>query len=217
MNYFRTINSLLSFVAFSFFFQLALSQQKNLYHAPPSNAIKGRDLTISASLIDISNPVEAVLYYKTPLSDSYLETSFLNNGFNWEAIIPKFAITNNGIEYVIVFRFSQNRILSYPRIDPFNNPYSLQVIENPLHQKNNISNELPEILILSPDIGEVVKSDDVFVAASFFLINNIDTTSIRLLLNEQEKNYLFKYHINIYSRLSKYLNKNEKKWLTSFF
>ena len=122
--------------------------------------------------------------YKTPLSDSYLETSFLNNGFNWEAIIPKFAITNNGLEYVIVFRFPQNRILSYPRIDPFNNPYSLQVIENPLDPKNNISNEIPEILILSPDIGEVVESDDVFIAASFFLTNNIDTKSIRLLLND---------------------------------
>ena len=187
MNYFRKINSLLSFVGFSLFFQLAFSQQKNLYHAPPSNAIKGKDLIISASLIDISNPVEAVLYYKTPLSDSYLETSFLNNGFNWEAIIPKFAITNNGLEYVIIFRFPQNRILSYPRIDPFNNPYSLQVIENPLDPKNNISNEIPEILILSPDIGEVVESDDVFIAASFFLTNNIDTKSIRLLLNEQEK------------------------------
>ncbi len=37
------------------------------------------------------------------------------------------------------------------------------------------------------------------------------------LLNKQEKNYLFKYHLNVYSKLSKYLNKNEKKWLTSFF
>ena len=37
------------------------------------------------------------------------------------------------------------------------------------------------------------------------------------LLNKQEKNYLFKYHINVYSKLSKYLNKNEKNWLTSFF
>ncbi len=37
------------------------------------------------------------------------------------------------------------------------------------------------------------------------------------LLSEQEKNYLFQYHLNIYSKLSKYLNKNEKKWLTSFF
>ena len=36
------------------------------------------------------------------------------------------------------------------------------------------------------------------------------------LLNKQEKNYLFNYHLNVYSKLSKYLNKNEKKWLTSF-
>jgi len=37
------------------------------------------------------------------------------------------------------------------------------------------------------------------------------------LLNEKEKNYLFQYHINIYSKLFKYLNKSERKWLTSFF
>ena len=37
------------------------------------------------------------------------------------------------------------------------------------------------------------------------------------LLNEKEKNYLFQYHINIYSKLFKYLNKNERKWLTGFF
>ncbi len=36
------------------------------------------------------------------------------------------------------------------------------------------------------------------------------------LLNKQEQNYLFNYHLNIYSKLSKYLNKNEKKWLISF-
>ena len=37
------------------------------------------------------------------------------------------------------------------------------------------------------------------------------------LLNKEEKNYLFQYHVNVYSKLSKYLNRNEKKWLTSFF
>jgi len=36
------------------------------------------------------------------------------------------------------------------------------------------------------------------------------------LLNKQEKIYLFKYHLEVYSKLSKFLNKNEKKWLTSF-
>ncbi len=36
------------------------------------------------------------------------------------------------------------------------------------------------------------------------------------LLNSSEINYLFKYHLNVYSKISKYLNSNEKKWLASF-
>jgi len=36
------------------------------------------------------------------------------------------------------------------------------------------------------------------------------------LLNSLEKNYLFKYHLNIYSKISKYLNFKERKWLASF-
>jgi len=36
------------------------------------------------------------------------------------------------------------------------------------------------------------------------------------LLTKLEKNYLFKYHLNVYSKLSKYLSPNEKKWLASY-
>ena len=36
------------------------------------------------------------------------------------------------------------------------------------------------------------------------------------LLNSSEKNYLFKYHLNVYLNISEYLNTNEKKWLASF-
>jgi Xaa-Pro aminopeptidase len=36
------------------------------------------------------------------------------------------------------------------------------------------------------------------------------------LLNSVEKNYLFKYHLNVYSKISKFLNLNERKWLASF-
>ena len=35
------------------------------------------------------------------------------------------------------------------------------------------------------------------------------------LLTNTEKNYLFNYHMDVYSNLSKYLNQNEKKWLAS--
>ncbi len=36
------------------------------------------------------------------------------------------------------------------------------------------------------------------------------------LLTVNEKNYLFKYHLDIYSKISEYLKPNEKKWLASF-
>ncbi len=36
------------------------------------------------------------------------------------------------------------------------------------------------------------------------------------LLSSKEKNYLFKYHMEVYSKISKFLNFKERKWLASF-
>ena len=36
------------------------------------------------------------------------------------------------------------------------------------------------------------------------------------LLSSEEKNYLFKYHLNVYSKISKFLNVNERRWLASY-
>jgi Xaa-Pro aminopeptidase len=36
------------------------------------------------------------------------------------------------------------------------------------------------------------------------------------LLTKSEKDYLFKYHLDVYSKLSKYLSPNEKKWLATY-
>ena len=33
------------------------------------------------------------------------------------------------------------------------------------------------------------------------------------MLSKKERDYLFEYHLNVYSKISKYLNNNEKKWL----
>ena len=41
---------------------------------------------------------------------------------------------------------------------------------------------------------------------------DIDMINFKML-NIKEKKYLFDYHLNVYTKLSKFLNKNEKKWL----
>ena len=44
----------------------------------------------------------------------------------------------------------------------------------------------------------------------------IDTDLINFkMLNTLEKKYLFSYHMDIYAKISKFLNSNEKKWLLS--
>ena len=35
------------------------------------------------------------------------------------------------------------------------------------------------------------------------------------LLTNKEKNYLFLYHLNVYSKISNFLNNKERKWLAS--
>ena len=37
------------------------------------------------------------------------------------------------------------------------------------------------------------------------------------LLNKKEKDYLFNYHLLVYSKISKYLSKKEKNWLIKNF
>ena len=68
-------------------------------------------------------------------------------------------------------------------------------IENLMYVKKNKTNLFFENLTLAPIDKDLIDFN---------------------LLSKNEKNYLFKYNLNIYSKLSKYLNFDEKKWLASF-
>ena len=35
------------------------------------------------------------------------------------------------------------------------------------------------------------------------------------ILTKKEKNYLFKYHLEVYTKISSFLNKKEKQWLAN--
>ena len=68
-------------------------------------------------------------------------------------------------------------------------------IENLVYVKRNNKNIFFENLTLAPIEKELINFK---------------------LLTPFEKNYLFKYHLNIYSKISKYLNLKERRWLSSF-
>ncbi len=106
----------------------------------------------------------------------------------------------------------------------------LNVHEGPQGISKNNYVQLKEGMVLSNEPGFYKKNDFgirienlVFIKKinSNLLFKNltmapIDTDLINLkMLNKKEKDYLFKYHFEVYNNISPFLNKNEKKWLAS--
>jgi Xaa-Pro aminopeptidase len=71
------------------------------------------------------------------------------------------------------------------------NHYGIR-IENLIYVKKNKNNLHFENLTMAPIEKDLINYD---------------------LLNKKEKDYLFKYHLDIYNKFSKFLDKKEKKWL----
>ncbi len=104
----------------------------------------------------------------------------------------------------------------------------LNVHEGPQGISKNNYVQLKEGMVLSNEPGFYKKNEFgirienlVFIKKikSKLIFENltmapIDTDLINYkMLNKMEKNYLFKYHFDVYNNISPFLNKNEKKWL----
>tara|TARA_B100000131_G_scaffold33816_1_gene31205 strand:+ start:357 stop:2063 length:1707 start_codon:yes stop_codon:yes gene_type:complete len=109
--------------------------------------------------------------------------------------------------------------------------YFLNVHEGPQSLSKNNKVELKEGMIVSNEPGFYLeKSFGIRIENLVFIkkiskklkfenltLAPIDKHLINFkMLNKTEKDYLFSYHLNVYEKISKYLNKKEKKWLINF-
>ena len=104
----------------------------------------------------------------------------------------------------------------------------LNVHEGPQGISRNNYVDLKEGMILSNEPGFYKKNDFGIRVENLVFIKNyksklffenltmapidIDLVSFKML-NNNEKNYLFRYHLNVYNNISPFLKNNEKKWL----
>ncbi len=109
--------------------------------------------------------------------------------------------------------------------------YFLNVHEGPQAISKNNKIQIKEGMILSNEPGFYKKNkfgiriENLIYAkkkSGKLIFNNLTLAPIDKdlinykLLTKLENNYLFKYHYEVYLKISPYLNKNEKKWLASF-
>ena len=70
---------------------------------------------------------------------------------------------------------------------------------------------------INKTIGQEISKEDMILLLNL----KLDTSYPKCfdayykLLNKKEESYIFKYHLEVYSKLSPFLNKDEKKWLAS--
>ena len=77
------------------------------------------------------------------------------------------------------------------------------------YKRNSFGIRIENLIFVKKNNGNIFFENLTLVPIEKELINYKLLTTI-------EKNYLFKYHINVYSKISKYLNLKERKWLASF-
>ena len=77
------------------------------------------------------------------------------------------------------------------------------------YQKDKFGIRIENLIYIAQKKGKLFFENLTFAPIDKDLINF-------KMLNKVEKNYLFKYNLEIYEKISKFLNKKEKSWLLNF-
>ncbi len=176
--------------------QLAIGQPSSavLHHIPPEKVVLEEDLQIAAGLLLDLAVADVTLFYRTAGDQTYHEQPMEYRGGVWSAMVPAERLSEAGLEYLIVMRTLDGGYYASPDLTPFELPHQIPVV-----RKGSLGRRFPgpekvaslqaveaDILILSPLEDEVLAPKDVVVALSLFNALNIDTATIKILIDDTD-------------------------------
>jgi len=165
-----------------------------LFHEPPVEVRTGKDLILSVTLISDNRVVEAKGYYRTKGNLSFQEMHLQRLHASWEMRINGGALSEKGLEYCFIFKMSDGGMLAFPKENPLEQPHVLVVLPmifpekiidviEPVFQQEFVS---AEILILAPEPEAEINSNYAVIAVSLFNIPDVDSASIRLVVDDKD-------------------------------
>jgi len=182
--------------------------QVKVLHSPPRNIRANSPITIEV-LIE-GNVVEAErvrLFYRIAGHDSFIEEDMNEYMGVYTGNIPADYVTPEGVEYLIIAEMADGTMAAFPEVDPYNvpmlmaafpevDPYNVpmfiavrKAVETT--ETATVAGALQDIqggirsdiVILSPEEGEIVAAEEVLLAFSLFNMIDVDMTSISLTLD----------------------------------
>ena len=164
----------------------------DFYHKPIQSHPSNKDIIIAISSLGNERPVAGTLYYRSKEMQHYLEIPMVYENTEWFGIIPAVQLISSFIEYAIILEMDDTDLYAFPREDPFKNPYKIMILQDDGKRlfktsgfdEGNLKTVNMDMMILSPEPGEVLSADQVVVAVSFFGVDDIDYNTIHISIDD---------------------------------
>ena len=166
-----------------------------IYHQTPAEIVAQEPLTLEAVIeVQDAGVTSASIYYRPRGQETYQEIPMsLTVGNLYFGTIPAAEITAPGLEYYLIALLDDESVLAYPVDDPEVNPVFVavksaaeEVTYAPETQEIAADLQEADILILSPEPGDIYLPEEVVIAVSLFNVRDLDASSIRLLVDRQD-------------------------------
>jgi len=164
-----------------------------LYHQPPEKVVPGDDVTLELTVRKSVGIVSGQIFFRPPHGDAFSEIDMDYTGTGWAGTITGNRIPGSGIEYFLAFQLRGGGLISFPEHEPNNDPYFVPADFGAVqkigfgNQRRVVKQESVEenVLIISPEPNSIVPPENIVIAASMFYSEDIDTTDIRLIIDNK--------------------------------
>jgi len=152
------------------------------FHVTPQGVVKGEDVTFDVMLSPENSSIfDLYLFYRQLGEDEYMTLKMDRVGYLYNTTFLTDDFVTGQIEYYFGYEGKLGEIGTMPEVSPQTNPYVMRIAPNntPEEQQSNI-----EILVLSPEPDEMVRFDELLIAASVLgLDKNFDYSQSKLLID----------------------------------
>ena len=133
------------------------------------------------------------LFYRTQNQENFFEIDCMQLQQNYFlGTIPISALDREYVEYIIIVEFNDGGSISFPSIDPFNNPIRVKIdqFQHTNFTNNTVSNSnsggslKSNALILSPIQNTNVNKDDILIALSLFSVKEPNLKKVIVFLDD---------------------------------
>ncbi|MFB0515220.1 MAG: hypothetical protein ACETWG_01300 [Candidatus Neomarinimicrobiota bacterium] len=166
-----------------------------IYHQAPSEAVAQEPLTLEAVVeVEDAAVVSVNIFYRLKGQLAYMEVPMSSAGGGlYFGTIPAGDVAEAGLEYYLLAVLDDESVLAFPVDDLEVNPLFIAVkpaakrldVEEVVQETAAIVEEIG-VLILSPEPRAIYLPENVVVAASLFGIQDLDASSIRVLVDGKD-------------------------------